>query len=102
MTIVHDDEFCLNLLNDALRALRGNKQSVKDPQEARYWAVTVTELEKVVAYFETYVVDEGLHSGESGLTQRAVDVATHPACLCPSYPLVQSPDCPVHNDPPRN
>jgi hypothetical protein len=66
MTTVHDDEFCLNLLNDALRALRGNKQSVTDPHEARAWAVTVTELEKVVAYFQVFVVDVGVHSGEQG------------------------------------
>lgn len=63
--MVHDDEFCLNLLNDVLRALQGNKPKVKDPQEARAWAVTVTELEKTIAYFEKFVVDVGKHSGEA-------------------------------------
>ena len=41
---------------------------MKDPHEARAWAVTVTELEKVVAYFEKFVVDVGLHSGERANT----------------------------------
>jgi hypothetical protein len=61
---MHDDEFCLSLLNQALDAFRGNKESVKDPIEARAWAITVTDLEKAAAFFEKAVVDVGLHSGE--------------------------------------
>jgi len=57
MTVINDDKFCLNLMLDAHRALCGNKEKVKDPQKARAWAITVTELEKTIAYFETFVME---------------------------------------------
>lgn len=55
MTEIQNDKYCLSLLEDALRALQGNKPQERG-EEARAWAVTITELEKVIAYFEKYVV----------------------------------------------
>lgn len=57
MTVIQNDAFCLQLMENALDALRGNKKDVKDPQEARAWAITITEQEKTIAYFKTFVVD---------------------------------------------
>lgn len=86
MTVIHDDEFCLQLMKNALDALRGNKENVKDPDEARAWAITITEQEKAIAYFETYVVRVGLHSSETNLIaqlegdQQSVEPTHCPHC----------------------
>ena len=57
MTEVSNEEICRSLLDDALRALKGNKPQERS-EDARAWAVTITELEKVIAYFEKYVVNK--------------------------------------------
>lgn len=53
---VSDDQFCTNLIENAIRALRGNKPQDKS-DKARFYAVTITEMEKVYAYFRIYVLD---------------------------------------------
>lgn len=57
MTEIPNDKYCLSLLEDALRALRGNKPQERS-DEARAWAVTITNLETTIAYFEKYAVKE--------------------------------------------
>lgn len=57
---------------------------------------TCDETPEVLAFLKELTVIA------SALTMRAVDESSRVACLCPYYPLEQSPDCPVHNDPPRN
>lgn len=46
----------LSVLMDALAKLREAKPSERSEKSERY-AVTITEMEKVVAYFKTWVVD---------------------------------------------
>ena len=55
MTIITDNQYCLSLLNDALRALQGNK---KDAKDKRAWAETITKLEQTIAYFESHVISQ--------------------------------------------
>lgn len=44
----------LEQLRDTLKAMRKVKP-VKDSEAARYYAVTITEMEKLIAYFIVYV-----------------------------------------------
>ena len=48
--------FCSGKLQEALQALRDNKPEERS-EEARRYAVTITELEKVLAYFAVFVVN---------------------------------------------
>lgn len=45
-------------LASALYTLRANKPS-EGNEKARRYAVTITEMEKVLAYFKCFVLDEG-------------------------------------------
>lgn len=50
---------CLDKLEAALLELRKTKELLPDRSETtRRYAVTITELEKVIGYFETWVVRE--------------------------------------------
>lgn len=51
------NERLLSLLLGVLEELRKAKPEERS-EEARRYAVTITELEKVVAYFKTFVVDK--------------------------------------------
>jgi hypothetical protein len=46
----------LNQLEDALRRLRDSKPEERS-EKARRVAVTITEMEKVIAYYKTFVYD---------------------------------------------
>jgi len=48
-------ENCLRLLQEALEALQAAKPEERS-EASRHYAVAITELEKVIAYFTTYVV----------------------------------------------
>lgn len=57
MTETQDDSFLLMRLNNALklaREMKPNDRSEKD----RHFAIAITELEKVIAYFYRWVVIE--------------------------------------------
>lgn len=49
-------EECQKKLEEAMEALRQAKPEDRS-EEARRYAVTITELEKVLAYFHTFVVE---------------------------------------------
>lgn len=52
-----DEDKVLMLMNDVLENLRHEKP--EDHSEmARRYAVTITEMEKVLAYYELFVVDQ--------------------------------------------
>lgn len=51
------DEFVLEQIKAALAALRNNKPEDRS-EKARRYAVTTTEMEKVLAYFYLYVILE--------------------------------------------
>lgn len=44
----------LNALQNALDTLRANKPQDRS-EEARHWAIAITEMEKTIAYFAAYV-----------------------------------------------
>lgn len=44
------------ILRDILQKLRANKPSERS-ERSRHYAVTITEMEKVYAYFKTFVVE---------------------------------------------
>jgi hypothetical protein len=46
------------MLEDLLQLMKNKKQTADDSEDARHWAVAYTELEKVVAYIKTYLVEE--------------------------------------------
>ena len=48
----------LRNLMESLALLRVHKPEQRS-ETARAWAVSITEMEKVVAYFKVYVVDAG-------------------------------------------
>jgi hypothetical protein len=48
-----------NELVDTLATLRVNKPEQRS-ESARSWAVAITEMEKVVAYFKVYVLEFGV------------------------------------------
>lgn len=50
-------ENCLKLLEQAIADLRAAKPEERN-ERARRYAVTITDLEKVIAYFKVYIVDE--------------------------------------------
>jgi hypothetical protein len=52
-----DNNPALTALKEALAELREQKPK-EQGEEARRYAVTITELEKVIAYFYTFVVIE--------------------------------------------
>ena len=45
----------LSALDDALQKMRAAKPTDRS-ERARAWAITITELEKAIAYFDRYVV----------------------------------------------
>lgn len=51
-----DAEMAMQMLNSALLTLMMSKPTDRT-EVARYWAVTITDMEKVVAYFKTYVAE---------------------------------------------
>lgn len=51
------DSICYELLGNALTALNVAKPNERS-EKARRYAVTITEMEKALAYFKTYVIDE--------------------------------------------
>jgi hypothetical protein len=50
------DRDVLGTLNDMLEVLRENRPDERSERSRRY-AITITEMEKVVAYFKTWVID---------------------------------------------
>lgn len=50
------DEAVENVLLTALKSLRATKPTDRS-EKARRYAVTITEMEKVCAYFKVYVID---------------------------------------------
>ena len=50
------DKVILNEMIHVLSSLRTNKPG-RDATVARQWAITITELEKGVAYYKMFVVD---------------------------------------------
>jgi negative regulator of genetic competence, sporulation and motility len=48
----------ISLLEDLLQLMKNKKQNSDDSENARHWAIAYTELEKVVAYIKTYLVEE--------------------------------------------
>jgi hypothetical protein len=54
--MVNPEVICRVKLQEALDALRENKPEERS-EEARRYAVTITEMEKVLAYFAVFVVN---------------------------------------------
>jgi len=52
------DKRCLEQVKQALRSMRASKPDERS-EKARRYAVSITEMEKVLAYFRMYVVDNG-------------------------------------------
>jgi hypothetical protein len=50
------DRDVLGTLNDVLEVLRENQPGERSERSRRY-AIIITEMEKVVAYFKTWVID---------------------------------------------
>lgn len=50
-----------------LEELKNLKSMASTSDAARYYAVTITELEKVIAYFNNYIVLPGGNSKVSGI-----------------------------------
>lgn len=46
------------LLEELLQLMKNKKQNADDSEDARHWAIAYTELEKIVAYIKTYLVEE--------------------------------------------
>lgn len=51
------DDMVLGKLEEALNALKRYKPEERS-EEARRYAVTITEMEKVIAYYKTYISNE--------------------------------------------
>ena len=51
------NEDCLDMMRDLLHKLKSSKPEERT-ELARRYAVTITELEKVLAYFYVYVMSE--------------------------------------------
>lgn len=60
MTQNKANEDCLETMRDLLRKLRDAKPDERT-ELARRYAVTITETEKILAYFWAYVMSEGAH-----------------------------------------
>lgn len=55
----HDKDIaCYELIRKALREMRDSKPDERS-EKARRYAVSITEIEKVLAYFHDYVVNDG-------------------------------------------
>lgn len=54
--MVSGEQAVLEELKDVLALLRDGKPEQRS-EYSRHWAVAITEMEKVVAYFKVYVVD---------------------------------------------
>jgi len=52
-----NDEISMVMIEDTLKQLRNAKPDERS-EKARRYAVTITEMEKVYAYFKTFVIDE--------------------------------------------
>lgn len=46
-------------LEDLLAEAKTKKETAGRSEEGRYWAVVVTELEKVYAFYKTYLFEGG-------------------------------------------
>lgn len=46
-------------LQEVIALMRAHKPEERN-EKARRYAVSVTEMEKVIAYFKTYVIDQGI------------------------------------------
>lgn len=57
-------EAMLISLESTLRMLKRNRPNDRSELDRR-WAITITDFEKVMAYFKTYVVEEYMLSGIS-------------------------------------
>jgi len=53
----NEEERCLEILKEALRAMREAKPEGRS-ELARCYAVSITEMEKVVAYFKMFVLEQ--------------------------------------------
>ncbi len=53
-----DEKEWIRIQIEQLNWLRDLKTRAKTSDSARYYAVTITELEKVIAYFETWIISE--------------------------------------------
>lgn len=59
MDTQHDmDRNCYELIRQALKDMRACKPDERS-EKARRYAVSITEMEKVLAYFHQYVVNDG-------------------------------------------
>ena len=59
----HPDNLALDNLIDALNVLRDCKPEERSELSRRY-AIAITELEKVVAYVEVFIVNRDYYLGE--------------------------------------
>lgn len=50
------DQECFTKLFDAMKELKDSKPNNKSEADRRY-AVTITDLEKVMAYFQVYIIE---------------------------------------------
>lgn len=48
----------LSTIEDLMQIAKTNKQNADDGEVARHWAVVYTELEKIAAYLEKYLVEK--------------------------------------------
>jgi hypothetical protein len=51
-----DDETVLNLIEDLMTVVLEAKPRDKSPKD-RYYSVIMTDIEKLYAYFKTYIVE---------------------------------------------
>lgn len=56
---VHPDDLGQIALREAMKVLRENKPTERN-ELARRYAVTITELEKVISYYDTFIVRRDL------------------------------------------
>lgn len=59
---MRNDEFALQCMKDALTALEAGKPVSAGP-EARLYAITITSLQQVIAFFAYWVLDRGDNNG---------------------------------------
>lgn len=54
-TLAFNKQVSLDAMTNALSALRAHKPNDRSEQD-RYWAIVITDLEKSIAVFKTYVM----------------------------------------------
>ena len=48
----------ISTVEDLMQMAKTNKQNADDAETARHWAVVYTDLEHILAYLKTYLVEE--------------------------------------------